>query len=355
MTTTDAILQINNLQKSFGTNFKLQIDQLTVNPSEFITILGASGCGKTTLLRLIAGTEAVDEGSVIIDNQDVTHTLPEHRPVNTVFQSYALFPHLNVINNIAFGLKATKVANDEIQKRCDDILELVQLKGFENRLPSKLSGGQQQRVALARALVMQPKILLLDEPLTALDKQLRDQMRDYLVDLQQKTNVAFIFVTHDQAEALASSHRIILMNDGQIIDEGKPEQLYQQPSSLQSAKALGIINTVQATVKDNNTFESQVFGEIKKPANYKSGNLTIAIRPEKLSFVPADTSTNKVSLNIIRQRYQGSMYLIDATAPDGTVITAQSTKQFEPNELTCQANWQEDDLLIYDDKGNLLD
>lgn len=242
------IVQVKNVSKYFGDNQVLKEINLDIYKGEFLTLLGSSGCGKTTTLRIIAGFERPTEGSVIIADKDATDLQPYNRDVNTVFQSYALFPHMNVFDNIAFGLVEKKMKKSEIKKKVEEILELVQLSNFEKRKPSEMSGGQKQRVAIARALVNNPKVLLLDEPLAALDLKLRKQMQLELKHLQQQLGVTFVYVTHDQEEALTMSDRIAVMNRGTLEQLGTPKEIYEQPKTMFVADFIGESNIFEATV-----------------------------------------------------------------------------------------------------------
>ncbi|MDN6019977.1 MAG: polyamine ABC transporter ATP-binding protein, partial [Enterobacterales bacterium] len=226
------VVRLTGIRKSFDDKDIITDLDLTINHGEFLTILGPSGCGKTTVLRLIAGLEDVDDGRVILDGDDITHVPAENRCVNTVFQSYALFPHMTVLDNVAFGLRMQKRPEAEIIPRAHEALRMVQLEEFAQRRPHQLSGGQQQRVAIARAVVNKPKVLLLDESLSALDYKLRKQMQNELKALQRKLGITFIFVTHDQEEALTMSDRIVVMRDGKIEQDGTPREIYEEPKNL---------------------------------------------------------------------------------------------------------------------------
>lgn len=242
------VVELRAICKGFDGRDIISNLDLTINHGEFLTILGPSGCGKTTVLRLIAGLEDADSGHIILDNQDITDIPAEHRHVNTVFQSYALFPHMSVFENVAFGLRMQKVPAAEIEPRVMDALRMVQLDEFADRSPHQLSGGQQQRVAIARAVVNKPKVLLLDESLSALDYKLRKQMQNELKALQRKLGITFIFVTHDQEEALTMSDRIIVMRDGRIEQDGTPREIYEEPRNLFVARFIGEINVFDAEI-----------------------------------------------------------------------------------------------------------
>lgn len=243
-------LELKEIKKSF-TEGEAVLDNisLVISKGEFITLLGSSGCGKTTTLRIIAGLEQPDAGSVLLDGREVTGLEPNQRDVNTVFQNYALFPHMNVAENIGYGLKLKKVPKNEIKKKVSQMLELVQLEGYEKRKPSELSGGQKQRVAIARALVNNPKVLLLDEPLGALDLQLRRAMQIELKHLQKKLGITFIYITHDQEEAINMSDRIAVMKDGRIEQIGTPDEIYNHPKTSYVATFVGNANILHGVVE----------------------------------------------------------------------------------------------------------
>lgn len=242
------LVLLSGISKSFDGKEVISELDLTINNGEFLTLLGPSGCGKTTVLRLIAGLETVDSGRIMLDNQDITHVPAENRYVNTVFQSYALFPHMTVFENVAFGLRMQKTPAADITPRVLEALRMVQLEEFAQRKPHQLSGGQQQRVAIARAVVNKPRLLLLDESLSALDYKLRKQMQNELKALQRKLGITFVFVTHDQEEALTMSDRIVVMRDGRIEQDGTPREIYEEPKNLFVAGFIGEINMFNATV-----------------------------------------------------------------------------------------------------------
>lgn len=244
----DVILELKSIEKSFGTTPVLRGIDLSVRQGEFITLLGSSGCGKTTTLRIISGLETPDRGQVLLEGTEVTAMPPNKRNVNTVFQNYALFPHMNVEQNIGYGLKINRVPKAQIHKDVLEMLELVQLEGFEKRMPGELSGGQRQRVAIARSLINKPKLLLLDEPLGALDLQLRRQMQIELKRLQKKLGITFIYITHDQEEALTMSDRIAVMKDGVFLQTGTPAQVYDTPETSYVATFVGSANIVHGHV-----------------------------------------------------------------------------------------------------------
>ena len=246
-----SVVEVVGITKRFGKVTALQQVNLAVYPGEFLTLLGPSGCGKTTLLRIIAGFETPTEGRVLLAGLDVTALPPEKRPLNMVFQRYALFPHLTVAENVAFGLRLRHVAEAQVRERVTQALALVRLEGFEARLPHQVSGGQAQRVALARALVNEPEVLLLDEPLSALDRKIRIQMQDELRLIQAKVGTTFIYVTHDQDEAMAMSTRVVLLRDGVITQIATPQALYQAPSSEFAANFIGDANLLEGRVVES--------------------------------------------------------------------------------------------------------
>ncbi len=237
----------NNLSKRFGDNTVFEDIQFSIEQGEFITLLGPSGCGKSTLLRSLAGLNSLDDGTILVNSEDITHQVPQERGIGMVFQSYALFPNMTVEGNIAFGLKMKKLGASDIQREVSKVIELVDLKGKEKQYPHELSGGQRQRVALARALVVKPRILLLDEPLSALDAKIRKHLRQQIRDIQKEMNLTTIFVTHDQEEAMIMSDRIFLMNKGAIVQAGTPEEIYTQPANEFVAGFMGHYNLVEAS------------------------------------------------------------------------------------------------------------
>ena len=283
-----ALLEIRNLSRRFGDYTAVDNISLSIEAGEFFTLLGPSGCGKTTLLRMIAGFDVPDAGQILLDGIDLAGVPPEHRPVRTVFQNYALFPHMTVGANIAFPLEMANTPKSQIKAKVDEALEDVRLSSFAARYPHELSGGQRQRVALARALVTHPKLLLLDEPLSALDAQLREQMQIELINLQKEVGITFIYVTHDQAEALALSHRIAVMNKGHVEQLDEPTRIYSFPTSRFVADFIGTCNLFDGAVTQidggNMVLDVPGMGAVKTIAapNVTVGSKgTIALRPEK--------------------------------------------------------------------------
>ena len=281
------LIELRNICKSFDGEQILSNVDLYIQDHEFITLLGPSGCGKTTTLRIIGGFETPDEGDVYFDGERINDVPAYKRSVNTVFQKYALFPHLNVYDNIAFGLKLAKVNKDEIRKRVSEMLELVNLRGFEKRNVNLLSGGQQQRVAIARALINQPRVLLLDEPLGALDLKLRKDMQVELKNIQAKTGITFIYVTHDQEEALSMSDTVVVMADGKIQQIGTPTDIYNEPVNAFVADFIGESNIIDGIMKEDFLVKlaGHTFSCLDKGFD-KNEPVDVVIRPEDVDVVP---------------------------------------------------------------------
>ena len=286
------IVQLEGVNKYFGKNHVVKNLNLSVEEGEFLTLLGSSGCGKTTTLRMIAGFEEPTSGSILVEGQAVEEKEPFERNVNTVFQSYALFPHKTIYDNVAYGLKMKKVPKTEIAQRVKEIMALVQLTGFEERYPSQLSGGQKQRVAIARALINRPRVLLLDEPLGALDLKLRKQMQLELKRLQRKLNITFIYVTHDQEEALTMSDRIAVMHDGILDQLGTPEEIYEQPRTKFVATFIGETNIFEGNIKElaMGRVAVRIENGVIRGCGYgfsRNEYITVSVRPEKMKFSAA--------------------------------------------------------------------
>ncbi len=310
------MLELRNLTKIYNDIVAVDNISLTIKKGEFFCLLGPSGCGKTTILRLIAGFERPTTGSIFLHGQDITDLPPYKRDVNTVFQNYALFPHLTVFDNIAYGLKIRRTDYDEINERVKKMLEMVALKGYEDRMPSQLSGGQQQRVALARALVNKPSIILLDEPLSALDQKIRQQMQVELSNIQFEVKVTFIYVTHNQEEALTMGDRVAVMKEGDILQLGMPAEIYEKPQTRFVAEFIGSMNIFEGKVTDikNGTLSIELFDreiiEVSRKAEVQKGQkILFGIRPEslRLSSNPAKENENSVQGIIENKVYFGDI------------------------------------------------
>jgi len=334
-----ALVTLSGISKAFDGKSIISDFNLTIDHGEFITLLGPSGCGKTTILRLIAGLEEADSGRVMLDESDITDTPAEHRHVNTVFQSYALFPHMSVFENVAFGLRMQKTPHAEIAARVSEALAMVQLESFADRRPHQLSGGQQQRVAIARAVVNRPKVLLLDESLSALDYKLRKQMQNELKALQRKLGITFVFVTHDQEEALTMSDRIVVMRDGKIEQDGSPREIYEEPKNLFVARFIGEINVFDAEVLDVSAaprVRARVEGrecDIHCAFPVSVGaRLHVLLRPEDLRVdeVHSDQAVDGLTGYVRERNYKG--------------MTLESTVELENGKLvTVSEFFNEDD------------
>ena len=309
----NAIIRFEGITKRFGKMVAVDNVTLDIREGEFFALLGPSGCGKTTLLRMLAGFETPTEGRVLIDGKDVAALPPNKRPVNMVFQSYAVFPHMKVADNVVYGLKMDGVEGGEIKKRVEEALDLVKLGGLGTRMPDQLSGGQRQRVALARALVKRPRVLLLDEPLSALDAKLRDQMRSELTSLQEKVGITFIMVTHDQDEALAIATRCAVMNRGVLTQVATPADLYEFPNSRFVADFVGSVNMFEGVLEQDEPNQAQVrCKELGAPVFLDHGvtgargsTVWVALRPEKIEM---------------HKRAEGSTPMKMEDAPAGTNV-----------------------------------
>lgn len=346
----NVVLELKDLVKSFGETEVLKGVSLAIEEGEFVTFLGSSGCGKTTILRIIAGLEYPDEGSVLIEEKDMENLGPEKRNVNMVFQNYALFPHMNVEQNIGYGLKIKGVAKDEIKCRVKEMLKLVQLEGFENRKPSAMSGGQRQRVAIARALINNPKVLLLDEPLGALDLQLRRQMQIELKHLQKELGITFVYITHDQEEAINMSDRIVILNNGVIEQVGTPAEIYDDPKTAYVARFVGSANILAGNVVDvtaegvilensfgtmNGRFRREMQGDSEATeagsmewTKDKAGTcgvhvgdlLTLAVRSENIELSREPKSSVYLEGMVAETSFAGGMLRVAVKTEDGTEI-----------------------------------
>jgi spermidine/putrescine transport system ATP-binding protein len=320
---------LSRLTKRFDDFVAVDGIDLEIPAGEFFSLLGPSGCGKTTTLRMIAGFEEPTSGSVLLDGKEMTGVSPARRPVNTVFQSYALFPHMRVQDNVAFGLRRQRVAKPEVRRRVAAALELVQLTSFAERKPAQLSGGQQQRVALARALVLQPSVLLLDEPLGALDAKLRRQLQVELKQLQEQVGITFVYVTHDQEEALTMSDRVAVMNKGRVEQVDRPRSVYEEPRTAYVADFLGVSNLMPATVTGPSGRGVAVRLADSFTVTAARGDLavrdstTVVIRPERLVLEPAESpGENRVPGFVVRSVYLGSTSQVVIQLATGQAVVA---------------------------------
>jgi putrescine transport system ATP-binding protein len=328
-------LEIKGITKKFGDFVAVDRINLKIQKNEIFCLLGGSGCGKTTLLRIIAGLETPTEGRVLIDGVDVTDIPPYERPMNMMFQSYAIFPHMSVEKNIAYGLKRDGLPKAEIKTRVKDILELVQMSQFGKRKPHQLSGGQQQRVALARALVKRPKVLLLDEPLAALDKKLREKTQFELIDIQYKLGITFVVVTHDQEEAMTLSTRIAVMNEGKFVQIGTPNDIYEYPQSRFTANFIGSINIFEGIVQKDRPDSHVVRCEddgldllIDRDSSIHVGeSIGVAVRPEKIHVSrvePTDHHFNTVRGKVLDFGYLGNLSVYNVELDSGKIVQASA-------------------------------
>jgi len=324
----NAIITFENVTKSYDDTQVLKNINFEIEKGKFYTLLGPSGCGKTTILRIIAGFTDATTGSVTLNGEDVTDLPPNKRKVNTVFQDYALFPHMNVFENIAFGLRLKKLPEDVIKQKVSEALKLVQLSGYEKREIVQMSGGQQQRVAIARALVNEPEVLLLDEPLSALDLKLRTDMQYELRELQQRLGITFIFVTHDQEEALAMSDEIFVLNSGEIIQSGTPVDIYDEPINRFVADFIGESNIVAGVMKEDYLVEfvGKEF-ECADAGMRPNEKVEIVIRPEDLSLTSVDKG--KLTVEVDTQLFRGVHYEIICYDENKNEWMIHSTKKAE--------------------------
>jgi spermidine/putrescine transport system ATP-binding protein len=348
------IISFENVVKVYDDEKVLKKVSFEIEQGKFYTLLGPSGCGKTTILRILAGFADATEGDIYFDGQRINEIPANKRQVNTVFQDYALFPHMNVFDNVAFGLKIKKLPKKEIEKKVKDALRMVQLPGYETREISEMSGGQRQRVAIARAIINEPKVLLLDEPLSALDLKLRTDMQYELRDLQQRLGITFIFVTHDQEEALAMSDEIFVMNKGHIVQSGTPVDIYDEPINHFVADFVGESNIVNGTMLEDNLVEfvgkqfECVDGGMKK-----NESVEVVLRPEDLTITTADRG--KLVVTVDTQLFRGVHYEIICHDEDHNEWIVHSTRKaqegakvglfFEPEDIhVMRFNESEEDF-----------
>ncbi len=346
-------IEIRGVTKKFGDFTAIDNLSLNIYKNEFFSLLGPSGCGKTTLLRMLAGFEKPTLGSIYLDGEEISNIPPHLRPINMMFQSYALFPHMNVEKNIAFGLKQDKLPKEEISQRVEEMLELVELSAFATRKPSQLSGGQRQRVALARSLAKRPKLLLLDEPLGALDKRLREQTQFELMDIQEKLGVTFIIVTHDQEEAMTVSSRIGLMNSGQLSQVATPTEIYEAPVNKEVAGFIGDVNFLEGVYDDTDDTGTRlsckdadtIVYATQKTDAIVGQNLWFAIRPEKMEISKSkpDSNNNLLKGTIEDISYVGSISTYHVRLSSGKILIACRANRERSAEH--QLTWEDEVYL----------
>ena len=359
-------VELRNITKTFGDVIAVDSLSVKVRQGEFFSLLGPSGCGKTTTLRLIAGFEAPTRGQIRIKNQDVTGKRPYQRNVNTVFQNYALFPHLTVAGNIAFGLERKKVPREQISRHIESVLDLVHLEGMASRYPRQLSGGQQQRVALARALVLRPDVLLLDEPLGALDLKLRKEMQIELKSLQEKVGITFIYVTHDQEEALTMSDHIAVMENGRLVQVGTPEDIYNLPRTRFVAEFIGVSNLFSGQVTDHlqEGIQAETSGGLKiavstSDRRTNGESLTFSVRPEKISLMPEtpeNDGINRFQGKVVHKIFLGGSvsYEISLSTEEQITVDVKNERQSDrsislsPGDPVT-VSWHPDDCIVLSD------
>ena len=360
--TEKPIIQFKNVTKRFGDYTAIENLSLDIYSKEFFALLGPSGCGKTTLMRLLAGFEAPSEGKIILDNVDIVNVPPNMREVNMMFQSYALFTHLNVYDNIAFGLRRSTMNKADIPDRVEEMLRLTQLVPLAKRKPHQISGGQRQRVALARSLAKAPKLLLLDEPLGALDKKLRHETQFELMDIQEKTGTTFVIVTHDQEEAMTVASRVAVMDEGKIVQVATPDRIYETPNSIYVADFIGDVNFIKG--------KSQILEDNKILVNWAEGqqpiigtsedridngaDITFAIRPEKvtISFEEPLDIANVFKGKILDIAYLGNISTYHLELPTGQNFKAQATNTHRIERRTY--TWNDEVWLSWTDTAGVI-
>lgn len=358
-------IQIKNLSKNFdGTPAVANID-LNIYQGELFTILGGSGCGKSTLLRMLAGFETPSEGQIIIDGKDMAGIPAYDRPVNMMFQSYAVFPHMTVAQNISYGLKKDGIEKSQIKNRVNEMLELVQLSALGKRKPHQLSGGQRQRVALARALIKKPKVLLLDEPLAALDKKLREQTQFELMNLQYELGITFVVVTHDQEEAMTLSSRVAVMNEGRFIQIGTPSQVYESPNNKFVADFFGTINFFNATVQNANQDSKVLCATLEKTGTkldakfdgniHPGDQITIAVRPEKISITKNNPEGENLTVTkgvVEDLAYYGNRSIYRIRSQSGRIIQVSAQNFARSEQLALE--WDDEVYLSWNSSCNVV-
>ena len=356
-------IQIENVSKHFDGFAAVDNVSLDIYKGELFSILGGSGCGKTTLLRMLAGFEQPGAGRILIDGADMTGVPPYERPVNMMFQSYAVFPHMSVEDNVAYGLKKEGLPKNEVRSRVDAMLEMVQLAEFARRKPRQLSGGQRQRIALARALVKRPKVLLLDEPLAALDKKLREHTQFELMNIQDRTGVTFIVVTHDQEEAMTLSTRIVVMQEGRFIQCGTPKEIYEYPVNRYVADFFGTINLFEGTVSrvdgDNlaitcDAVSADIKAKSAGPVN-RADRLAVAVRPEKITISreAPDTGVAAVLKGVVWDLgYYGNLSVYRIRTEAGMIVQVSAQNRVRSAERSLE--WDDEVYLSWDVRSSVV-
>jgi len=336
------MIQLKNISKQFDKNYAVKDLSLEINDGEFFALLGPSGCGKTTLLRVISGFEVADQGQIFIDQENITNLKPFTRPTNLMFQSYALFPHYTVRKNIAYGLERERQSKEDIDKKVSEIILKTNLNGFEDRYPEQLSGGQKQRVALARCLIKKPKVLLLDEPLTALDKNLKEKMKVELKNLQKQFNITFIIVTHDQDEALALADRVAIMKSGELIQVGTPKEIYAEPNNHFVAEFIGKMNFFRKSKIDNDNFYFLDSSFITLPKNKVNNPEYVGIRPEDILLQPNGQNIFEFKgkiLDIIYHGQENELIIISNISKEPIIVKCHKEQKLDLNSeisLYCE-------------------
>jgi iron(III) transport system ATP-binding protein len=350
---------LKNVSKHFGKVRALNAVDIEFAPGTLTTLLGPSGCGKTTLLRLVSGLEPVTSGDIWFGDENVTHLSATRRDIGMVFQSYALFPHMTVGQNVGYGLGVLKTAPDETRERVREVLEMVDMDGYQKRYPDELSGGQQQRVAVARAMVLRPKVLLFDEPLSNIDSKLRRSMRDDIRRLQQESKITSIYVTHDQAEALAVSDEIIIMRKGAIEQQGPPQSLYHNPETAFVANFIGESNVVDAELRGEGNNRQLLLGDAAidmvkgKKISHQNGPVKLSLRPEVLEIVPKDEiSPQDLSGKIVQSAYMGPVIEYSIETKVGILFTRAPAYagQYQTNDDVCVRIRPEEIIIIPKDE-----
>jgi len=360
---SEPLVRIKNVTKKFGEFTAVDNVDLDIYRGELFCLLGGSGCGKTTLLRMLAGFETPSSGQILIDGADMSNVPPYERPTNMMFQNYALFPHMSVEKNVAFGLEQDNIAKSEIGGRVHNILKLVELQDYKNRKPQQLSGGQRQRVALARALVKEPKLLLLDEPLAALDKKLREQTQFELANIQEQVGVTFIVVTHDQEEAMTLSTRIAVMDAGQFIQIGTPTDIYEFPESRFVADFIGSANILEGKVTEDGSDHVKVatdIGEIyiDHGQSVKVGSqIWVALRPEKIHLstdAPKKSGPNQAAGIVDDIGYLGNSSIYKIRLENGLIVDVTAPNLVRPQSRTHRITWEDTVYLSWEPSSAML-